>query len=65
MLFRSKEKVLVIEPFNNFFIPFREQYADYYSIGAINKSSIFFKKDIPPVKGFINGNHNDRNWPYF
>ena len=52
----DKNKVTVLEPFNNFYLPFREEYLDNYAIGAINKGSAYFSKDIPPVKGFINGN---------
>jgi len=52
----DKNKVSVLEPVNNFFFPFREQYLEYYSIGSINKNSPYYKKDIPPIKGYLNGN---------
>lgn len=52
--------VQALEPVQNFFFPFREQYAEFYAIGAINKSSKYFKKDIPPVKGFIDGSEEYR-----
>ena len=51
----DKDNVQALEPLNNFFFPLREQYTQYYSIGSFNKSSKFYKKDIPPVRGFING----------
>lgn len=52
---KDKDKVQIIEPFSNFYISFREQYLEYYAIGAINKGSSYFSSDIPPLKGYING----------
>jgi len=52
----DKKPIQALEPFKNFFFPFREQYEEKYAIGSFTKSSKFFKKTIPPVKGFINNN---------
>lgn len=52
----DKDIVQALEPVLNFFLPFREQYSEFYAIGSINKSSKYFKKDIPPLRGYINGN---------
>lgn len=58
---KDKDKVLALAPFTKFFFPFREQYLDSSAIGAINTQSKYFKKDIPPVKGFINGHIEYQN----
>jgi len=50
----DKIKVLGLQPVTDFFFSLREQYLEYYAIGAFNKNSSYLKKDIPPVKGFIN-----------
>jgi hypothetical protein len=52
----DKTKVLALEPVSNFFFPLREQYLQYYSVGSINKSSQYYGKDIPPLRGYQDGN---------
>jgi hypothetical protein len=59
----DKNNVLVLQPMVDYFFSFREQYLDYAAAGAINpkvvnqsraSQSNYFKKDIPPIRGFIN-----------
>ena len=50
---KDKNQVLVTYPAKTFFRSFREQYLDYYSLGAINKNSQFFKEDIIPINGYM------------
>ncbi len=52
---KDPNRVFLVQPAINFYNSFREQYEDYYALGAINKNSKFFKKTIPPVKGHIDG----------
>lgn len=52
---KDNKSLFVVDPAKEFFKSFREQYLDYYSIGAFNKTSNFFKKDIPPEKAYIDG----------
>jgi len=60
----DKNNVLVLQPMVDYFLSFREQYLDYASAGAINPSAVnqvravkskYFQKDIPPIRGYING----------
>lgn len=52
----DKKQVTALQPLFYYFSTLREQYLDYYSLGAMNKNSKFYKKDIPPMNGYIN-NH--------
>lgn len=50
----DKNRVLVLQPVVDYFLSFREQYLDAAASGVISKNK-YFKQDIPPVSGFING----------
>ena len=52
----DKDQYLVLQPVVDFFFPLREQYENYYSRGAFNKNSKYFKKDLLPKKAFLNSN---------
>jgi hypothetical protein len=52
---KDDKSLFVVDPAKEFFRSFREQYLDYYAIGAINKTSKIFKKDIPPQRACIDG----------
>lgn len=50
---KDEKTILSVDPMSFFYNSFRNQYLDYYALGAINKNSTFFKKDIPPKRGYI------------
>lgn len=52
---KDPTKVSLVQPAVSFYNSFREQYKDYYALNAINRNSTFFKKDLFPVKGHIDG----------
>lgn len=52
---KDKSNVLALQPTTFFFDSLRQQYLDYYAFGSINKNSKFFKKDLIPLKGFVDG----------
>lgn len=51
---KDEKPIRAIQPMAFFFDSLRSQYLNYYSAGAINKNSKFFKKDLIPIKGYIN-----------
>jgi len=53
----SKDKIQVraIQPVLDFVFPLRQQYKEYYALGSMSRNSKYFAKDIPPLKGYING----------
>lgn len=50
---KDKKQVKGIYPIKNFFNFFRDQYLDYYALGAFNKETQYFFSDLPPIKGYI------------
>jgi len=53
----SKDKIQVrtIQPALDFIFPLRQQYKEYYALGSMSRNSKYLAKDIPPLKGYING----------
>jgi hypothetical protein len=50
----DENKVLVLQPVVDYFLKLREDYLDSVAVNSI-KPTKYFKNDIPPIKGFING----------
>lgn len=52
----DKQQVSALQPVLEFFFPMREEYKKFYALGSFNANSLYYKNDIPPIRGHINSN---------